>query len=68
MSLTTAARSNLKTTLLKHIQFLDPLDALLPSQHPDIDQLIHNLEDLSPIQEPLSEPYLPKLLGSWKLV
>jgi hypothetical protein len=68
MSLITASRSNLKTTLLKHIQFLDPLDALLPSQHPDIDQLIHNLEDLSPIQEPLSEPYLPKLLGSWRLV
>jgi hypothetical protein len=68
MSLPTASRTNLKTNLLKHIQFLDPLDALLPSQHPDIDRLIHNLEDLSPIQEPLSDPYLPKLLGNWRLV
>lgn len=68
MSSISSVRSSLKKTLLKNIQFLDPIDALLPSQHPDIDRLIHDLEDLSPIEHPLSEPYLPTLLGNWKLV
>jgi hypothetical protein len=68
MSSIISSRSKLKSTLIKHIQFLDPVDALLPSQHPDIDQLIHNLEDLTPIQQPLSEPHLSTLLGNWKLV
>lgn len=68
MSSIASSRLTLKRNLLKHIQFLDPLDALLPSEHPDIDRLIRNLEDLTPIQAPLSDPYLPKLLGSWKLV
>jgi hypothetical protein len=68
MSLSATSRTNLKKSLINHIQFLDPLDALLPSQHPDIDRLIHHLEDLTPIQEPLSKPHLSKLLGNWRLV
>jgi hypothetical protein len=68
MASLTSARSNLKTKLIRHIQFLDPLDALLPSQHPDIDQMIHDLEDLTPIQQPLSATHLPILLGNWQLV
>lgn len=68
MASATSARSTLKNALIKNIQCLDPLDALLPSQHPDIDRLILDLEDLTPIQEPLSKPYLSTLLGTWKLV
>ena len=68
MASATSTRLTLKNALIKNIQFLDPLDALLPSQHPDIDRLIHDLEDLTPIQEPLSKPHLSTLLGTWKLV
>ncbi len=64
----TSTRSTLKNALIKNIQFLDPLDALLPSQHPDIDRLIYDLEDLTPIREPLRNPHLSTLLGNWKLV
>jgi hypothetical protein len=68
MSSPTSPRTTLKTSLIQHIQSLDPWDAILPSQHPEIDQLIHDLEPLTPIQRPLSEPDLETLLGHWRLV
>jgi hypothetical protein len=40
----------------------------LPNQHPAIDQLIYQLEDLNPIQQPLKAANLPVLVGNWALV
>ncbi len=68
MSASDCTRTQLKTSLLQRIQELDPQEALLPSSHPEIDQLIHELEALNPIPQPLHESHWPTLLGNWRLV
>ena len=61
-------RTQLKTQLLEHIDALDPEDAILPDEHPAIDQMICELETLNPIDQPLRPEHWPLLLGSWALV
>ncbi|NJL45303.1 MAG: PAP fibrillin [Leptolyngbyaceae cyanobacterium SM2_3_12] len=58
----------LKSDLLQQVQSLELEEALLPSQHPAIDQLIHDLEARNPIAQPLREAHWPMLLGTWELV
>lgn len=62
------SRLSLKAELLQRIQCLDRADALLPSHHPDIDDLITELEALTPIQQPLLASHFSTLLGSWELI
>ncbi len=61
-------RTQLKTQLLQQINALEPGDAILPSEHHVIDQIICELETLTPIDQPLREEHWPLLLGSWALV
>jgi hypothetical protein len=61
-------RAQLKTQLLQQIDALAPDDAILPAEHPAIDQLICELEALNPIDQPLRPEHWPLLLGSWALV
>jgi hypothetical protein len=61
-------RTQLKSTLLQRIQALPTLEALLPSQHPAIDQLIMDLELLNPIDQPLDRHHHGVLLGTWELI
>jgi hypothetical protein len=68
MAFSPPQRPALKAELLQQIRSLDRAEAILPSHHPDIDQLIYELEMLNPIQQPLQDSSLPKLLGSWDLV
>lgn len=62
------SQSDLKANLLQHIQDLDRSEALLPSHHPDIDNLITDLEAVTPIPQPLMAANLPTLLGTWELI
>ncbi|NJL48907.1 MAG: PAP fibrillin [Leptolyngbyaceae cyanobacterium SM2_5_2] len=68
MSVNASSRTQLKTNLLQQIQQLDQQEALRPSSHPEIDQLIYQLEGLNPISQPLHETHRPTLLGTWQLV
>jgi hypothetical protein len=61
-------RPTLKTELLTRIRALNPVEALLPSSHPDIDRLIHDLEAVTPIAHPLQPDHWPTLLGTWDLI
>ncbi|MGG6241281.1 PAP/fibrillin family protein [Nodosilinea sp. AN01ver1] len=61
-------RLQLKTQLLQQIETLEPEDAILPAEHPAIDQIICELETLNPIDQPLRPEHWPMLLGSWALV
>lgn len=61
-------RTQLKTQLLQQIEALEPEDAILPAEHPAIDQIICELEALNPIDQPLRQEHWPMLLGSWALV
>ncbi|PSR18361.1 PAP fibrillin [filamentous cyanobacterium CCP3] len=61
-------RLQLKTQLLQQIETLEPEDAILPDEHPAIDQIICELETLNPIDQPLRQEHWPLLLGSWALV
>jgi hypothetical protein len=61
-------RLQLKTQLLQQIETLEPEDAILPAEHPAIDQIICELETLNPIDQPLRQEHWPLLLGSWALV
>ncbi|WP_017302457.1 PAP/fibrillin family protein [Nodosilinea nodulosa] len=61
-------RLQLKTQLLQQIETLEPEDAILPAEHPAIDQIICELEALNPIDRPLRPEHWPMLLGSWALV
>ncbi|MBE9137487.1 PAP fibrillin [Nodosilinea sp. LEGE 07088] len=61
-------RTQLKAQLLQQIEALQPELALLPHEHPDIDQMICELESLTPINQPLRQEYRPLLFGSWALV
>ncbi|MGB3202405.1 MAG: PAP/fibrillin family protein [Nodosilinea sp.] len=61
-------RLQLKTQLLQQIETLEPEDAILPDEHPAIDQIICELETLNPIEHPLRQEHWPLLLGSWALV
>lgn len=68
MTVSSSSRPSLKAELLEHIGDLDLAEALLPSSHPSIDQLIHNLEALTPIAQPLQPDHWPTLLGTWDLI
>jgi hypothetical protein len=61
-------RTQLKTQLLQQIEALQPESALLPQEHPAIDQIICELESLTPINHPLRQEHRPLLFGSWALV
>ncbi|MBE9158347.1 PAP fibrillin [Nodosilinea sp. LEGE 06152] len=61
-------RAQLKTQLLQQIDALEPEAAILPAEHPAIDQIICELEALNPIDQPLRQEHWPMLLGSWALV
>ncbi|MGB5973470.1 MAG: PAP/fibrillin family protein, partial [Nodosilinea sp.] len=61
-------RTQLKTQLLHQIETLEPQEAILPAEHPAIDQIICELESLNPIDQPLQREHWPLLLGSWALV
>jgi hypothetical protein len=68
MTLVSARRTQLKTQLFQQIDALDPEEAILPDEHPAIDQIILELEALTPIDHPLRPEHWPLLLGSWALV
>lgn len=61
-------RHQLKAQLLQSINALEIEDAILPVEHPAIDQIICELEALNPIDQPLRPEHWPMLLGSWALV
>ncbi|MHC5762641.1 PAP/fibrillin family protein [Nostoc sp.] len=63
-----AARFALKTELLLRIDKLGLQQSLFPTSDELIDQLIQQLEGISPILQPLQPNYLPSLLGNWQLV
>ncbi|MBE9003194.1 PAP fibrillin [Nostoc sp. LEGE 12447] len=63
-----AARFALKTELLLRIEKLGLQQSLFPSSDELIDQLVQQLEDISPILQPLQPNDLPSLLGNWQLV
>lgn len=63
-----AARFDLKTELLLRIDKLGLQQSLFPTSNELIDQLVQQLEDISPIPQPLQPNYLPSLLGNWQLV
>lgn len=68
MTVSSSPPPTLKTELLDRIRHLEPTEALLPSIHPDIDQLIHDLEAINPIAQPLQPDHWPTLLGTWDLI
>lgn len=68
MSLASSPRLQLKTQLLQQVQALEPEQAILPAPDPTVDQLIRDLEGLTPITHPLREANWPTLLGTWELV
>ncbi len=68
MTPTYQRRTQLKTQLLQQIEALEPEEAILPAEHPAIDQIICELETLNPIDQPLKPEHWPLLLGSWALV
>ncbi|MEA5447823.1 PAP/fibrillin family protein [Leptolyngbya sp. CCNP1308] len=61
-------RLQLKIQLFQQIDRLEPEEAILPAEHPTIDQIICELETLNPIDQPLRPEHWPLLLGSWALV
>lgn len=61
-------RLQLKHQLLQQIDALETEAAILPGEHPDIDQMICELESLTPIDQPLRPEHWPMLLGSWAMV
>ena len=63
-----AARFGLKTELLLRIDKLGLQQSLFPTSDELIDQLIQQLEGISPIPQPLQPNHLPSLLGNWQLV
>ncbi|WP_375514771.1 PAP/fibrillin family protein [uncultured Nostoc sp.] len=63
-----ATRFALKTELLLRIDKLGLQQSLFPTSDELIDQLIQQLEGISPIPQPLQPNYLPSLLGNWQLV
>lgn len=63
-----AARFALKTELLLRIDKLGLQQSLFPTSDELIDQLIQQLEGISPIPQPLQPNCLPSLLGNWQLV
>ncbi|MEJ6487681.1 PAP/fibrillin family protein [Nostoc punctiforme UO1] len=62
------ARFALKTELLLRIDKLGLQQSLFPTSDELINQLIQQLESISPIPQPLKPNYLPSLLGNWQLV
>ncbi|MEB3289930.1 MAG: PAP/fibrillin family protein [Leptolyngbya sp.] len=68
MTVSSSQRPALKADLLERIGALDRAEALLPSSHPTIDPLIHDLEAITPIPQPLHPDHWPTLLGIWDLI
>ncbi|QQE64663.1 hypothetical protein GFS31_13440 [Leptolyngbya sp. BL0902] len=68
MTASSSLRPTLKAQLLERIGHLNLAEALLPASHPDIDQLIHDLEAITPIAQPLQADHWPTLLGTWDLI
>jgi hypothetical protein len=62
------ARFALKTELLLRIEKLGLQQSLFPTSDELIDQLVQQLEGMSPIPQPLQPKHLPSLLGNWQLV
>ncbi|MBD2534447.1 PAP fibrillin [Nostoc flagelliforme FACHB-838] len=62
------ARFALKTELLLRIEKLGLQQSLFPTSDELIDQLVQQLESISPILQPLQPNHLPSLLGNWQLV
>ncbi|MFW9264571.1 PAP/fibrillin family protein [Nostoc sp. CALU 546] len=62
------ARFALKTELLLRIEKLGLQQSLFPNSDELIDQLVQQLESISPIPQPLQPNHLPSLLGNWQLV
>ena len=63
-----AAIFALKTELLLRIEKLGLQQSLFPTSDELIDQLVQQLECISPIPQPFQRNYLPCLLGNWQLV
>lgn len=61
-------RLELKTKLLQQIESLDAQQALFPSSHESIDELVQSLEKINPIPHLLQPDYLPNLVGEWQLI
>lgn len=68
MTVSSSRRPTLKTELLDRIHHLDPAMALIPSSHPEIDQIIQDLEAITPIAQPLQPDHWPTLGGTWDLI
>ncbi|MBW4687736.1 MAG: PAP/fibrillin family protein [Komarekiella atlantica HA4396-MV6] len=61
-------RFALRTELLQQIEILGVQRSLFPSSEKPIDELVHRLENINPIPQPLNLKSLPLLFGNWQLV
>ena len=64
----TQFRHKLKTELFSQIEAVGKEKSLLPFSETSIDETIRQLEDVSPISQPLSPSNLSSLIGDWQLV
>lgn len=64
----TQVNQELKTELFSQIEAVGEERSLLPFSETSIDETIRQLEDVSPISQPLSTNNLPRLIGDWQLV
>ena len=64
----TQLNQELKSELFSQIEAVGEKRSLLPFADTSIDETIRQLEDISPISQPLSSNYLSSLIGDWQLV
>ena len=64
----TQTNRDLKTKLFSQIEILGKEQSLLPFSDTSIDETIQQLEDTSPIPQPLLPDNLSSLVGDWQLV
>ena len=64
----TELNQELKSELFSQIEAVGEKRSLLPFAETSIDETIRQLEDISPISQPLSSNYLSSLIGDWQLV
>jgi len=64
----TELNQELKSELFSQIEAVGEKRSLLPFAETSIDETIRQLEDISPISQPLSSNYLYSLIGDWQLV
>ena len=64
----TEANQNLKTELFGQIEILGKERSLLPFSEASIDATITQLENVSPILQPLSSEHFADLAGDWQLI